>query len=69
MVDSSEFTVAKFLIYLFIEVHLLLYQLIPLHSCEYLCDYFWNEMWQWTNDKIGVAVQSWLWVRVELMTW
>ena len=20
----------------------------------------WNEMWPWTNDEIGVAVQSWL---------
>ena len=23
----------------------------------------------WTNDEIGVAVQSWLWGRVELMAW
>ena len=28
-----------------------------------------NEMWHWTNDEIGVVVQSWLWVQVELMTW
>ena len=28
-----------------------------------------NETWHWTNDKIGVAVQSWLWVRVEFMAW
>ena len=28
-----------------------------------------NEMWHWINDEIGVAVQSWLWVRVELMAW
>ena len=28
-----------------------------------------NEIWHWTNDEIGVAVQSWLWVRVELMAW
>ena len=28
-----------------------------------------NEMWHWTNDEIGVPVQSWLWVRVELMAW
>ena len=28
-----------------------------------------NETWHWTNDEIGVAVQSLLWVRVELMTW
>ena len=28
-----------------------------------------NEIWHWTNDEIGVVVHSWLWVRVELMTW
>ena len=28
-----------------------------------------NEMWHWTNDEIGVAVQSWLRVWVELMAW
>ena len=28
-----------------------------------------NETWHWTNDEIRVAVQSWLWVRVELMAW
>ena len=28
-----------------------------------------NEIWHWTNDKVGVAVQSWLWVRVEFMAW
>ena len=28
-----------------------------------------NEMWHWTNDEIGVAIQSWLWVQVELMAW
>ena len=26
-----------------------------------------NEIWHWTNNEIGVAVQSWLWVRVEPM--
>ena len=26
-----------------------------------------NESWHWTKDEIGVAVQSLLWVRVELM--
>ena len=26
-------------------------------------------MWHWTNDEIGVAGQSWLWVWVELMVW
>ena len=28
-----------------------------------------NEIEHWTNDEIGVAVQSWLWVWVELMAW
>ena len=28
-----------------------------------------NEMRHWTNDEIGVAVQSWPWVRVELVAW
>ena len=28
-----------------------------------------NETWHWTNDDIGVAVQSWFWVRVELIAW
>ena len=32
-------------------------------------DCSWNEMWHWTNDEIGVAVQSFLWVWVELMIW
>ena len=29
----------------------------------------WMEMWYWTNDEIGVAVQSCLWVRVVLKAW
>ena len=28
-----------------------------------------NKNWRWTNDKIGVATQSMLWLRVEVMTW
>ena len=32
-------------------------------------DNSWNEIWHWTNDKIGVAVQSWLWVPFELIVW
>ena len=28
-----------------------------------------NEMWHWTNDEIGVAVQSWVLVLVEFMAW
>ena len=31
--------------------------------------YSWNETWHWTSNEIGVALQSWLWVRVELMAW
>ena len=58
-----------------------MYQLIPLHSCDYLNKISIktnvatdegnsrNEMWHWTNNEIGVAVQSWLWVRVDLMAW
>ena len=58
-----------------------MYQLIPLHSCDYLNKISIktnvatdegnsrNEMWHWINDEIGVAVQSWLLVRVELMAW
>ena len=58
-----------------------MYQLIPLHSCDYLNKISiktnvatdegnsWNEMWYWAKDEIGVAVQSWLWVRDELMAW
>ena len=61
------------------EYHM--YQLILLHSCDYLQKISikinvathkrnsQNEMSHWTNDEIGVAVQSWLWVRVELMAW
>ena len=29
----------------------------------------WNETWNWTNDEIGVATESWLWVRIEVMAW
>ena len=34
----------------------------------------WNKRWNKqttdeTDDEIGVAVQSWLWVQVELMAW
>ena len=28
-----------------------------------------NEIGHWANNEIAVAVQSWLWVRVELMAW
>ena len=58
-----------------------MYQLFPLHSCDYLNkisiktnvatdeDNSWNQMLHWANNEIGVAVQSWLWVRVELLAW
>ena len=58
-----------------------MYQLILLHSCDYLNKISiktnvvtdegnnWNEMWDLTKDEIWVAVQSWLWVRLELMPW
>ena len=54
---------------------------ITLHSCDYLkkisikinvaTDEGKAEMKSDTeqNDEIGVAVQSWLWVRIELMAW
>ena len=56
-----------------------MYQFIPLNSCNYLKkisininvetdeDKSRNEIWHWTNDETGAAVQSWLWVR--LNTW
>ena len=28
-----------------------------------------NETWHWRNDEIGVAVESWVWVQIELMAW
>ena len=49
-----------------------MYLFIPLHSYDYLKKILikiimvtdksttWNEIWHWTNDKIGVAVQIWL---------
>ena len=61
------------------EYHMYLF--IPLHSCDYLKKTLikiimatdksnsQNEIWHWINDKIEVAVQSWLWVWVELKVW
>ena len=58
-----------------------MYQIIPLHSRDYLKKTSIkinmvtdegnsrNEIGNWANDEIGVAVQSSLWVRVELMAW
>ena len=58
-----------------------MYQIISLHSRDYLKKTSINinvatdesnnrnEIGHWSNDEIGVAVQSWLWVRVELMAW
>ena len=57
------------------EYHI--YQVIPLHSCDYLTKNLiktnvatdegdsWNEMWHWTNNEIGVAVQG----ECELNSW
>ena len=57
------------------------YQNIYKHSCDYFRKIpiktdvatdegnSRNEIWHWKNDETGVAVQSWLWVRVELMAW
>ena len=58
-----------------------MYQLIPLHSCDYLDKISIktnvatdegnsrNELWHWTNDEIGVAVDNLFCVGVELMPW
>ena len=58
-----------------------MYQFIPLHSCNYLKKMSIetnvaldegnsrNQIGHWTNDEIGAAVQSRLWVQVELMAW
>ena len=27
-----------------------------------------NKIWHWTNDEIGLAVQGWLWMQVQLMS-
>ena len=62
-----------------VEYHM--HQIIPLHSRDYLKKLSIkinvatdegntrNEIGHWASDKIGVAVQSWLWVRVELIVW
>ena len=26
-----------------------------------------GEIWHWTNNETGVALQSWLWVQVEIL--
>ena len=58
-----------------------MYQLIPQQSCGYLNKILMkanvatnerngqNQIWQWTNDAIRVAVPSLLLVGVENMTW
>ena len=28
-----------------------------------------NKIWNWKYDEFGLAVQSWLWVQVEVMAW
>ena len=62
-------------------IYIYIYIYIIYTSCDYLqktsINLKWRltkvnsgkEMWHWTNDEIGVPVQSWLWVRVELMAW
>ena len=52
---------------------------MPLHSCDYLKKFSIkinvatdegnrrNKIGHWTNDEIGVAVQSWIGMLVELM--
>ena len=58
---------------------------IVLETCIYSCDYLKRlsvetnvatdegnrrkETWQWTGDEIGVAVQSSVCVRVQIMAW
>ena len=56
-----------------------MYQMIPLNSRDYLKktsikktvatdeDNNQKEIEHWTNEEIGVHVQSWLWVLDELM--
>ena len=58
-----------------------MYEFILLHSCDNLKKISikmnvvtdegnsQNEIWHWTNDEIGVALQSWHWVQVKLMAW
>ena len=56
------------------------YQFILPHSYDNLYKILLNKTWRltkaiaemkwhWTKDEIEVAVQSWLWMRVEPMTW
>ena len=65
----------------FKEYEYYMYQLIPPHSCDYLKKTSIEinvatdegniriEIWHLANGEIEVAVQCWLWVRVELMAW
>ena len=58
-----------------------MYQFISLHSCYYFKKISikinvatdernsQKEVSHWTNDEIREAVQSWLWVQIELMAW
>ena len=80
-----DINVIKIYIYTYYSNHHLsqsiIYSYILLQSCDYLKKISIklnvatdegnsrNETWHWTNDEIGLAVQSWLWVRVELMAW
>ena len=58
-----------------------MYEIIPVRSRDYLNKTLVkinvatdegnsrNEIRHWVNDEIRMAVQSWLWVWVELMAW
>ena len=52
-------------IYIYIYIYIYLYV-----THRYTCMYIYiHEMWHWTNNEIGVAVQSCPRVQVELMAW
>ena len=56
-----------------------MYPFILLNSCDYLNKILIktnvateeenseNDIWHWKKDEIGEAVQSWLWMKIELM--
>ena len=64
--------------YLFIYLFVCLFVYLFIYLFTYLlsqnCDHWRRQRPKWKvnteqRDKIGVAVQSWLWERVELMAW
>ena len=62
-----------YIIYIFIYyIYIIyIYIYIYIHQNEMWWDTInsQNEIWHWKNDEIGVAVESWIWVWVELMAW